>query len=280
MTPLLKWPGGKRLLAERIRRVFDGPVPLNGWYIEPFAGSLSVYLHRYSLGEVQPVRAILADNNPRLMAFYRGLRRQPDYLAEVLAELPSGEGWKAAFAGLRADLNARQITPVETGSPQFCAQYLWYNHACFNGLMRVNGSGALNAPAGSYETLTLPSLAEIQAVAKALLEAVLLTTPFSGLLPRQNAQIYCDPPYAGGWVGYTKEGFSYRDQLELALWADRTRQQNNTVVVSNADCLEIRALYPGLGFEVRELQAARSISCTIPGREPAAELLLVGRPCA
>jgi site-specific DNA-adenine methylase len=87
--------------------------------------------------------------------------------------------------------------------------------------------------------------------------------------------VYCDPPYDAGFVAYTKAGFSWQQQRQLAHWALRASQRGARVIVSNADTERIRTLYAAHGFTIYEIEAGRSISCDGTGRGAVGELLMV-----
>jgi DNA adenine methylase len=269
--PLLKWPGGKRTLAEQIRRVFDGP-PADS-YAEPFAGGLAVYLARFEAGEMQDRFVLLSDLNARLMSFYRAVRVSPDLLIQELKTLPV-EDWREQFDSIRTVLNGWSPDNYEQATPYYAARYLWYNRACFNGLMRVNKKNELNAPMGSYETVVLPSEAHIRGVSQALKPAILVTRSYLELDIPSGAQIYVDPPYHNAWADYTPEGFDFVNQLQLSLWAHhQQKDRGSKVVISNADTPEVRMLYRGVGLELRTIQATRSVSCTSKSRGKTGEIL-------
>ena len=71
--------GGKARLAARISEM----LPINKWYVEPFAGSAAVLLAREpSYGE------ILNDLNGDVYNFWKVLRDTPDLLQMVLTHTP------------------------------------------------------------------------------------------------------------------------------------------------------------------------------------------------
>lgn len=274
IQPILKWPGGKRSIAEQIRRCFDGPLPIGRRYYEPFAGSLAVYLHRYAMGEIQPKMAVLSDANPRLISFYWALRQCPVRIYDALMRLPHQEGWKSSFNTLRDDLN---LLNTDSFSAEHAALYLWYNRACFNGLMRVNSSDQLNAPCGDYDALSLPSLKDLERVSKALDGTILEATSFDKQAPQQGDQVYLDPPYQGMFDQYTWDRFPYIQQVNLAVWTAYRAERGAFIVLSNSNDPKVRTIYEGLKFDIREINAAQSISCKGDGRGQRGELLVIAK---
>jgi DNA adenine methylase len=94
--------------------------------------------------------------------------------------------------------------------------------------------------------------------------------------------VYCDPPYVpvsatAHFTAYAKAGFGPQDQRDLAECCAAARRRGATVVVSNHDTSETRALYADAD-ECRELLVARRISCNSARRDKARELLVIYRP--
>jgi DNA adenine methylase len=67
LKPPLKWAGGKRWLASRLRSLWEPH--RHRRLVEPFWGGLAVTL------SLAPARALLNDINPHLINFYRWLRQ-------------------------------------------------------------------------------------------------------------------------------------------------------------------------------------------------------------
>lgn len=65
LPPLLKWPGGKRHLANKLVRM----LPEHDTYVEPFAGGAAVFFRKPMVR-----RNILGDNDPWLIDFYKKVR--------------------------------------------------------------------------------------------------------------------------------------------------------------------------------------------------------------
>ncbi len=83
--------------------------------------------------------------------------------------------------------------------------------------------------------------------------------------------IYADPPYDVEFVSYSKDGFTWADQVHLAEWL---AQHPGPVVLSNQATDRIVQLYERLGFALRFLESPRRISCN-GDRTPAREVLAV-----
>ena len=75
IRPFLKWAGGKRWLAPKIREMLPRDF---GHYIESFLGGGSIFFH------VNPNKAILSDINKELIDTYTAVR---DYFAQTIFNL-------------------------------------------------------------------------------------------------------------------------------------------------------------------------------------------------
>lgn len=278
LRPILKWAGSKRLLAETVRRAFDA-APVR--YREPCVGAGWVYVQRLVMGELRPgPHVLLGDLNPALMAFYRGLRAAPRAVLGAMEDLPWDAGWRPVYDTLRTTFNAWAPGPSDEATPDQAALLLWMNRACFNGLFRVSREGKFNTPAGSYEVLARPGERDVLAFAEALAGVQLVCAPFQVTLAdaREGDQVYIDPPYMGAFSGYTALPWGYDEQVRLALAAADARARGAHVVASNADLPQVRALWAGLGFDVREARAYHSVGAAAERRRDAQEVLLLGRP--
>ena len=286
LPPLLKWAGSKRALAETVRRTFDAPAVQ---YMEPCVGAACVYAQRLSVGDLRPgPHVLLADLNPALIAFYRGLRANPEGVLRAMDALAWDASWMADYEGRREEYNARiagwttdrgedGYAPAH-GSHEFCALFLWINRACFNGLYRVSASGKFNTPAADYLSLNRPTPKLVRQWAQALEGVVLRCQPFAESMAEAGTdwQVYVDPPYFDMFDAYTTSPWGYEEQMRLGLACHEARARGAHVVASNTNHPRVRAIYAGLGFEVREATVYHSVGATPARRSAARELLLVG----
>lgn len=277
LEPLLKWTGSKRKLAPVIQRAYDC-APAKG-YVEPFAGAACVFGYRYGLDlDPQKVEVALGDDNARLMAFYRLVRGQAADMISELAALPSGVGWKRFYPIYRAELNTWKPGPIDVATPSKAALFLWLNRASFNGLYRVNAAGDMNAPAGSYETLSLPAKSLILDWQKALQPVALVTGGYADTARTAGKgwQVYMDPPYLNNYDGYTPQSWDYEEQVKVAIAASEAVLRGSHVIASNAASGRLSSVWQGLGFRVRVEKVRHSISASAEGRKMASEVLFIG----
>jgi hypothetical protein len=156
------------------------------------------------------------------------------------------------------------------------------SHNCFNGLYRVNKQGMFNAPWGKYENPTLYDELLLRECSKILNDvAILRSEDFAEVLKDAKAgdSVYIDPPYiplnpTSNFTSYTAEGFGQRDQERLAAAFRELVEKGCQVIASNSDTELTRGLYDG--FDMIEVQAARSINSKGDGRGKITELLIVG----
>ena len=93
-----------------------------------------------------------------------------------------------------------------------------------------------------------------------------------------SAVVYCDPPYVpitetSNFSDYTKEGFSPKDQQDLAAHARALCAQGIPIIISNHDTKFTREIYADAAISHFEVQ--RFISSKASNRAKAAELLAV-----
>ena len=264
--PFLKWAGGKFRLLDRILP----ELAMAGRYVEPFAGSAAVYLNTAA------PEALVNDVNTDLIALYTRIQTEGEAFIVYAAGLFVPENnTEAAFYALRERFNAT-VDPRERA-----ALLLYLNKHAYNGLIRYNAKGGYNVPFGRYKAPQFP-WADMRRFLERTRQGCTLFTcrdfrdVFAGV--QAGDVVYCDPPYVplsatANFTGYAGNVFGPRDQEELAGLARQAHRQGATVVLSNHDTPQTRALYADaeiLSFDVR-----RFISCKGQARNKAPELLAV-----
>ena len=106
-------------------------------WIEPFSGSCVVALN------LAPRRALLADTNRHIIAFYKAIQ-SGELTREGAREFLTFEGERLAKRGADYYYEVRERFNRHGSSLDF----LFLNRSCFNGLMRFNGKGNFNVPFG------------------------------------------------------------------------------------------------------------------------------------
>lgn len=234
--PFLRWAGGKRWLAGRLSPLLSARLGSTGVYIEPFLGSGAIFF------ATQPVRALLSDVNEGLITTFEQVARHPRAIITRLSRIPA---------------TRREYLRVRRWSPQsaldMAVRFIYLNRNCYGGLHRENQAGIFNVPYGGGERnhLALCSDGAILDASRLLKRPAvkLRTCDFEKVLRLATAGdvVYCDPTYREvtrrQFDRYGRTVFQWRDQERLAGLAREAFERGATVILSNATCNGIRALY-------------------------------------
>lgn len=205
VRPLLKWVGGKRQLLPRLRRFY--PASFNR-YVEPFLGSGAVFFDLHRAGRLRDHEAVLIDSNPDLIGCYESVRDDPDAVACALDRLAAAharggqahyyEVRDARFNPLRDERRSPDGRIAYT--PELAAMLIYLNRTGFNGLFRVNASGAFNVPVGRYNRPRIADRARLLQVSRALsgpsVQLECASFERAAETARSGDFVYLDPPYA------------------------------------------------------------------------------------
>ena len=233
LTSPLKYPGGKRKLFPEVER----RLPAGRFkYAEPFwgGGSIGVRL----AGEGRATQIVAGEACPPVRAFWEALVQCPLELKAVLKQLAERFQMRNAqdvFQEMRERVNQ---SLARTGTRELPlsveglgGRLLALNKTCMNGLVRFNAAGEFNVPIGRRQDGSFyrfnPDFEHLDRVRAALVganfeiypswkEALREATALK-LLGREPhpVVIYLDPPYTGGFVDYTAEGWSSDDDIQL-----------------------------------------------------------------
>lgn len=261
--PFVKWVGGKSQLLEQLGR--RAPKTF-GRYFEPFVGGGALYF------ELKPTKAVLTDVNEELINAYLAIRDDV-------------EGVIGALLGYRYDeemyYRVRAIDPAKLAPTARAARTIYLNRTGYNGLYRVNKSGAFNVPFGRYTDPLICDAPNLRACAEQLAHAEIAVRPFDAVLDhaRPGDFVYFDPPYfptsaTSDFTTYTAGGFGLAQQERLAEVAHALVAKKVHVMLSNADVLAARRLYKGL--KIAKVSAIRNVSATASGRAGVTELIVTG----
>jgi len=249
--PPLKWAGGKRWQVPHLVPLWEAHARRR--LVEPFCGGLAV-----ALG-LRPARALLNDVNPHIISFYLWLKRGLRIDLPMRNDERLYYAHRRRFNGLVADGRA---------STRAAASLFYYlNRTGYNGLCRFNRRGEFNVPFGRYDRINYRRDFSPYRVAFAGWEFT--HSDLEGIPLEPGDFVYADPPYDVEFTDYSRQGFTWEDQVRAAEWLARHR---GPVVLSNQATDRIVALYEALGFTLRFLRAPRRISCT-GDRTPAREVL-------
>jgi DNA adenine methylase len=221
-VPFLKWPGGKRYLADRIVKHFPAT---HGRYFEPFVGSAALFFaHR-------PADSVLADKNAELIACYEQVRDNCEAVIRRLRKLRnSSEDY----------YRIRDHEPIDAAWR--AARFVYLVKLAFNGIYRVNTTtGKFNVPYGDHEGRVVFEPENLRRASRLLKGSKLVAADFEvALADAGNGDlVYLDPPYtvahnSNGFLRYNMKLFSWEDQVRLANCAQGLADRGCHVVVSNA----------------------------------------------
>lgn len=220
----------------------------------------------------------LADRNPAVRSFYR----------HGIDELSAPFYVRLPFATLRDRLN-EAVAKVESGDASAegeLAVLFWaYSRRCNNGIVRVNREGRFNVSEGltaKGQSLTVSDFDIAYAahlgglirqaqprILPCAFEAIEAAPPGSSIL--------VDPPYTGGFVGYTKERWGQADDERLYEALARSRKDKRTrSVLCRPDTPLARELAARFlpDWFVDVVPMRRSVNSDGLGRGPVGELLI------
>jgi len=291
--PFLKWVGGKGRLLEQFQPLLPKGLR-NGdlcYYAEPFLGGGALFFHLAGHSPIQ--QFFLSDINSSLIGLYRILQLHPDKLLIELEKLSSSylplndKDRKAFFLRNREQTN-QLIRANKHDSIPLAASLIFLNRTCYNGLFRMNSSGAFNAPHGRYKNPRIADRANL--IASALLKkATLSTGDFTELghllqkkkIPLKETFIYFDPPYlpvskTSHFTAYSRAGFTEKDQVRLSELFAKLHHRGAKLMLSNSDPGNnfFEKLYQDSHFHFHRVQATRSINSKGDQRGPLSELVI------
>ena len=253
LKPPLKWAGGKRWLVPHLRPLWE---PFRDRrYVEPFCGGLALPL------AFTPEHALLNDTNPHLINFYQQLQDGLHTRLEMCND-------KALYYHHRDAFN-QQVREGSADDQQSAAMFYYLNRTCYNGLCRFNRKGEFNVPFGSYKKINY--IDDFYPYQETLNRWTFTASDFQDIQLQPDDFVYADPPYDVQFVNYSKQGFSWDDQVRLAEWL---ADHKGPVVLSNQATERVVDLYTKLNFKLTILDAPRRISCN-GNRTPAKEVLAI-----
>jgi DNA adenine methylase len=210
IVPPIKCQGIKTKIIPVIKSAFTQSI--KGKWIEPFCGSCVVAFN------LQPQKALLADTNQHIIAFYSSLQNNSITVDDVIRHLQT-EGKQLKEKGeehyyeVRRRFN-RNNDPLD---------FLFLNRSCFNGVIRFNGKGEFNTPfcrkperfSQSYITKIANQVRAVCSVMRGK-DWTFEVADFKKTLSKANEDdlIYADPPYIGRHADYFNK-WSDEDELEL-----------------------------------------------------------------
>jgi DNA adenine methylase len=251
IKPPLKWAGGKRWLVPYLLTYWKGNEHKR--LVEPLCGGLAISL------SLLPKSALLNDINPHLMNFYYHLKQGLNISIRM-------ENDSQLFYDHRKRFN-ELIKQNTYNSSESAELFYFLNRTCYNGLCRFNSKGYFNTPFGKYKKINYQR--DFLKYKEIFDNWEFMQGDYSELEIFEDDFIYADPPYDVEFTKYSKEDFTWENQIELAEWLSRHK---GIVILSNQATERVLDLYTKLGFKMQILDAPRRINCT-GDRTPAKEVL-------
>lgn len=268
-SPVVKWVGGKtKLLPELLSRLPER----FGRYYEPFAGGAAMFFR------IAPKRAVLADSNHDLVGLYTAIAKDVGAVIRRL-ELHHKAHSESHYYETRERWNDREVS---WSTPERAAAFIYLNKTCFNGLWRVNRSGAFNVPIGRYTDPPICVPDNLRAAQQLLARAEIRRGDYREAVRDAKAGdfLYFDPPYdpvtaTANFTSYTANVFGHDQQQELADTARALVAKGCYVMLSNSDTPFIRSIYKS-GFKIDRVKCARAINSNAAKRGDVDEVIVTG----
>lgn len=211
IVPPIKSQGIKTKLVPWIQAL----VPrVAGRWFEPFFGT-GVVAFNSGFSE-----AVLSDNNPHIISFYKAIQ-DGRITPAVVRDYLEAEGESLRSAGDEGYDHYRTISQ-RFNREHDCLDFLFLSRAGFNGMMRFNKSGGWNIPfckkpnrfSKAYVTKITNQVHDVSRLIKP--GWLFMNESYKEIIPLAGSDdiIYCDPPYLGRYVDYFN-GWSEEDEKTL-----------------------------------------------------------------
>ena len=273
--PFVKWAGGKGQLLSKLDKYF--PIEITR-YFEPFVGGGAVFFYLVSQKNIR-FNSFLSDINQELITAYKTVRDNVEELIDLLKfyEKEYTKSPTEYYYKLRTE--AKPTNDVER-----TARFISLNKTCYNGLYRVNKSGMFNVPMGRYKNPLICDSTNLRNVSITLNHSNtdMKVGDYKEILlknTQENDFIYLDPPYhpvsiTSNFTSYTNNGFTDKDQAELAEVFKKLTDKGCKILLSNSDSEYIRHLYKEFTDRIIKTKAQRSINSKASKRKGHTELII------
>lgn len=263
MNSFLKWPGGKRWIADVIKNIAPQQY-LN--YYEPFLGGGAIFF------SLTPPQGIISDINQELINLYIAMRDHPLLLKEYM-QLHQELHNREYYYRIRAK---QYVDSVEQA-----ARFLYLNRTCYNGMYRVNKKGEFNVPIGT-KTDCVYDIERFEEYSLVLKNIEISNNDFAVTLQKasNNDLIFADPPYVSAqknnkhFLKYNDRLFTWDDQIRLHNELVKAKMRGASIILTNADCQEIQDLYTSSGFHIKKVVRTSNIASKAENRSIVSELLI------
>jgi len=259
-APFLRWAGSKRQIIPILSEYWK---PTFTRYVEPFAGSASLFFH------LLPPKALLADINRELILTYRQVKTNHTCVIKELKKLKNNK---------EQYLKLRSTDPDNLSYSRQAARFIFLNRFCFNGLYRTNRQGHFNVPYGDGRNKKIPTVQQFKYYSKLLKNVAFLSADFEQTLQkvRRGDFVYMDPPYTVKnrkiFNEYSSISFDNKKIEKLRDWLIVLNRKNISFLVSYAESDEAKFL--SKGFKTRKVAVKRNIAGFANNRRIDKEVLI------
>lgn len=274
LNPVVKWPGGKRQLMNKIIPILKSQLLSSSHYFEPFVGGGAI-----CFGLRHP-HSTMSDINEGLINLYRNIRDAPEELITQVQKLEfeynalEDELQKEFFYKKREEFNLQKREGMNSA-----VNFLFLNKTCFNGMYRENKSGGFNVPFGKRHDIRIMDELNVRNLSTFLMQTPLLNVSYQEAISEAKAGdlVYFDPPYVpmsvtSSFTSYSSEGFGPNEQEKLSESFKELDGKGVKVALSNSESVKYLNLYSG--YQYFEFNASRNLSAKAQGRASVKEVLI------
>lgn len=292
--PFLKWVGGKTQILEKI--IAKIPNEMNNYH-ELFLGGGSVLFAILTLkkqGIIKIHGKIYGyDINKDLINVYKNIQNNKDTFFEHL------EIFKNTYHNLKGNIINRNPQCLEEGltskesyyyylrnryntinkeSIECSALFMFLNKTGFRGMYREGPKG-FNIPYGHHKkTPSMITKEELNSISELIQNVIFIHSDYNVSFEKLNEGdfIYLDPPYAPendkSFVGYTKDGFSYENHVDLFEKIKQLNEKKVKFILSNAKVALVEDYFKD--YTIEHIEARRAINSKNPGSKTMEVLII------
>lgn len=261
--PFLKWAGGKQRLLPTLLPL----IPNGKRLIEPFVGAGAVSLSS-NFGKY-----LINDANPDLVSVWVALKERPrDFIERSSWFFEKGNCSLDAYMRIRNEFNG------EYDRFERAVRLIYLNRLGFNGMYRVNKSGAYNVPYGYPKKMPGFPAEWLERAALKMNRFEVRGGGYLGAIEDagKGDVVYCDPPYLGkdgnrSSFLYTKNEFDFSEFQKLLEACERASHRGAKAVISQVDVPAVRVLLKD--WECHFVYVQESIAGIAQARSPRAEVI-------
>jgi DNA adenine methylase len=270
---ILKWPGGKAKLLEKISVIFDVIETKNATFYDLFGGGGTVSI----LAKKHFKNVVYNDINKDLVNLFLTVRDDL-YNLKVLLDIHKRNHDSEYYYKIR-DLD-RNSDYYKLSNVERAARFLYLNKTCYNGLYRVNSKGEFNVPIGSYKNISIYQEDNIFNFSKIIKDMTFYNKDYKELinLIKPGDVVYLDPPYdkinADSFVEYTHDKFGETQQEYLAKVFKKLTKRGVYIILSNSLTPKTVELFKDYLEENSLVTVNRSIGSKKESRKKIQEILI------